>query len=146
MKTIPFVTATIALAALLAFAAPSAEAQGRPVGGGPRIILPSHSNHFSREGKHGGFHGVGGGVFVIEREVPVIVEKEVVREKPAESVAAAAPEPPMKPYVLGRNYGSLPGACMKMIEGGASYYYCSGEWYRQVREGRSPLYKAVARP
>lgn len=52
----------------------------------------------------------------------------------------------MTPYVIGNNYDWLPGACMKMIEGGASYYYCRGEWYRQIREGRSPLYWAVARP
>jgi hypothetical protein len=34
---------------------------------------------------------------------------------------------------------------MKMIEDGASYYYCSGEWYRQMGAGRSATYKAVAK-
>ena len=32
---------------------------------------------------------------------------------------------------------------MKLIEEGSSFYYCSGEWYRQVA-ARS--FKAVAKP
>jgi YHS domain-containing protein len=31
---------------------------------------------------------------------------------------------------------------MKMIDGGVSYYHCSGEWYRQV----GGEYRAVAQP
>ena len=106
-----------------------AEAQQR-AGGAPRITLPSHSSHFSWERGHGfkrGFFPI----FVVQREVPVIVEREVVRE-----VAAAPPPPPppapRKPYVIGKSYASLPGGCMKLIEGGASYYHCGGEWYRQT--------------
>jgi hypothetical protein len=44
--------------------------------------------------------------------------------------------------VIGASYASLPGGCMKWIEGGASYYYCGGEWYRQLGK----QYRAVARP
>jgi hypothetical protein len=44
--------------------------------------------------------------------------------------------------VIGASYASLPGGCMKMIEEGASYYYCGGgEWYKQTGK----LYRAVAR-
>ena len=50
-----------------------------------------------------------------------------------------------KPYVIGASYDSLPGSCMKLIEEGVSFYYCSGEWYRQVGEGRGATYRAVAR-
>ena len=32
---------------------------------------------------------------------------------------------------------------MKLIEAGQSFYFCSGEWYRQVG---TRSYKAVARP
>jgi hypothetical protein len=35
---------------------------------------------------------------------------------------------------------------MKMIEDGASYYLCSGEWYRQLGSGSAATYKAVAQP
>ena len=46
--------------------------------------------------------------------------------------------------MIGASYNSLPPeGCMKLIEAGESFYYCSGEWYRQVA-ARS--YKAVARP
>lgn len=133
-------------AATATLAATGVDAQIRPVGGGSRITLPSPSNHFSWERGHGFKHGFPG-VWIVEREVPVIVEKEVVKEVP---VPTPGPSPEgegkkRKPYVVGATYASLPGGCMKMIESGAAYYYCSGEWYRQVREGRSPLYQAVAR-
>jgi hypothetical protein len=81
------------------------------------------------------------GVWVVEREVPVIVEREVpVTPPPAPPLQEEGKnEPPRKPYVIGNTYDSLPAGCMKMIEEGAAYYYCDGEWYRQ--EGKS--YRAV---
>ena len=133
------------MAALPTLAATEAHAQ-QPTGTGLRITLPSHSNHFSWE-RHHGFHG---GVFIVEREVPVIVEREVVREIKAAAppVAVAAPVSPRKPYVIGGTYASLPPqGCMKLIEDGASYYFCGGgEWYRPLGEGRAARYRAVARP
>ena len=123
----------------------SAQAQQRPVPG-LRITIPTHANHFSWE-RHHGFHG---GVFIVEREVPVIVEREVVREvKMANSgtLNRDVPELARKPYVIGGTYASLPPqGCMKMIEDGASYYFCSGEWYRQLGDGRGARYRAIARP
>ena len=139
-------SAAVAVAPVLA--ATSAQAQQRAVGG-PRITIPSHSNHFSWERGHG-FHGGFGGVFIVEREVPVIVEREMVREVPI----TPPPTPPhqgegskRKPYVVGGTYASLPGGCMKMIEDGASYYFCGGgEWYRQTGDGSGAKYRGVARP
>lgn len=146
MKLFRLLAIGAALAALPTLAVAEANAQQRPVGGGPRITLPSHTNHFSWE-RHHGFHG---GVFIVERQVPVIVEREVVRE------VAVTPPPtpphqgegsPRKPYVIGSTYASLPPqGCMKLIEDGASYYFCSGEWYRQLGTGRVAKYRAVARP
>jgi hypothetical protein len=89
------------------------------------------------------FNGIPG-VWVVEREVPVIVEKEVVREVPV-PVAPVPPPVPRKPYVIGASYASLPPSCMKMIEEGVSFYYCDGDWYRQVGSGRSTTYRAVSR-
>lgn len=138
------------MSALLIFAAAEAAAQQPPVGGGPRINLPRHSNHFSWEGRDG-FHGGFGGVWIVEREVPVFIE----RETPPPPAAAPLPEeaqggakaPPRKPYVIGASYASLPGGCMKLIDEGVSYYYCSGgEWYRQIGGGRDARYRAVAKP
>ena len=131
---------TAAMAALL-FAASAAEAQARSPVGGFRGPPPSH---------HGGMHGRHGSAFfipfLVERQAPVVIEREVVREVPVVVEPPPPPSPPRKPYVLGRSYASLPGGCMKMIEGAASYYLCSGEWYRQVGSGRSATYKAVAQP
>ena len=134
------------VSAVLIFAANRAHAQTqqqRPVGGVPRNHIPS-TNHFSWEGGHDGFrdrfHGGFGNVWVVEREVPVVVEKEVVKEVPV-AVEAPAAAPPRKPYVIGASYSSLPGSCMKLIEEGVSFYYCGGDWYRQ--EGKQ--YRAVAR-
>jgi hypothetical protein len=80
----------------------------------------------------------------LEREYVPVIEREVVREIPAEQPAPPTPPPPpRKPYVIGRSYSSLPGTCMKMVEKGAAYFLCNGEWYRQVG---SRQYKAVARP
>ena len=140
------------MAAGLIFAAREASAQDRPVGGVARNNFHSHSNHFSWEGGHGNMHGRfhggfgGGGVWIVDREVPVYVEKEVVVREVPVPVAAPAPAPPREAYVIGKTYASLPPqSCMKLIEEGVSYYYCSGEWYRQVGEGRSASYKAIPR-
>ena len=141
MKTFAIAT----LSALLICASPAA-AQN-PTGRGPIIPIVNGGEFQSRgmDGRHGGhgFRGIGG-VWIVEREVPVIVEREVVREVPV-PVPAEPPPPPRKPYVIGNSYASLPGGCMKLIEEGVSYYYCSGEWYRQVGSGSAATYKAVAR-
>jgi hypothetical protein len=94
-------------------------------------------------GFHRGWgHGFGRG-FVIFEEPRVVHDVVVVHDVAPEPPAPPPPPPPpRKPYVIGRSYASLPGGCMKMIAGGASYYQCSGEWYRQVAGG----YRAVAGP
>jgi hypothetical protein len=136
------------MSAVLILAAREAGAEDRPAGGVPRNHLPS-TNHFSWEGGHDRFrgdrfHGGFTGFWVEDRD-PVVIEREVVHEVP---VAVPAPEPappPREAYVIGKTYASLPGGCMKLIEEGVSFYYCGGEWYQQVGEGRSVMYKAVAR-
>jgi len=145
MKTLHLMAVSAVVSGVLIFAAARVDAQQRAVGGGARNNFPSpvHSNAFSWE-RGSGFHGGFGNVWVVEREVPVIVEREVVREV-AVPVAAPAPAEPRKPYVIGASYASLPGGCMKLIDEGTSFFYCSGEWYRQVGEGRSASYRAVAR-
>lgn len=136
------------MAALPILTAAKADAQQRSAGSGLRINIPSPANHFSWERGHG-FHGIDGGVFIVEREVPVIVEREVVREVPAKlgTPNTDVPKLPRKPYVIGGTYASLPPqGCMKLIEDGASYYFCSGdEWYRQLGAGKAAKYRAVAR-
>ena len=138
MKGLHLLAVSAATAALLIFAASKADAQPRPVGGVPRNNLPS-----SGSGMHGGI----GGVIVVEREVVHVVEREAdAKPAVAEPVTAAVPAPPREPYVIGNSYSSLPSGCMKMIEVDASYYYCSGEWYRQVKGGNDAQYRAVAQP
>ena len=97
---------------------------------------------------HGGGFGHQGFFipYFVERQAPVIIEREVVREVPVVVEPPPPPPPPREPYVIGKSYASLPGGCMKMIEGGASYYLCSGEWYRQVGSSRAATYKAIAQP
>ena len=107
--------------------------------------MPSQNNVRGGTGVPG-FHrfhrGINGNGFFYYEEpqyYPVVVE-QVVHDEPA---APPAPPPePRKPYVLGRTYSSLPGGCGKLIQDGASYYVCSGEWYRQV----GSEYKAVRMP
>jgi len=128
------------LPVLCAFTASAAEAQQRSavMNGAPRG-LPGH---------HRGMHGGRGFFFpfyVAERET-VVVEREVVREVPVAVEPPPPPPPPRKPYKVGDTYDSLPSGCMKMIEGGASYYLCSGEWYQQVGSGGATTYKGVAKP
>ncbi len=134
-----------------------AAAQQRSPAFGPRVTLPSHPSPFG--GSFGGRHGRGHGfpVFVVverpldyARDERVVVIREVVRDAGPPPPSAGADGPPPRsredqrePYMLGKSYASLPGGCMKMIEGGESYYWCSGgEWYRAV----GTRFKAVARP
>ena len=124
-----------ALAAMLTFTASGAEAQQRPIGGGPRNSIPAD----------GRMHGQNRFVlpFVwVEQQDPVIIEKTVVKEVPV--VVKDPPAPPKRePYAVGKSYDTLPPqGCMKLIEDGASYFLCSGEWYQQV----GSKYKAVAKP
>lgn len=133
MKAVHLLMLNAVFAVVLLLAATAAGAQSRAMG--PR--------HWPRPPAHGPFLGQGS-VWVVEREVPVVVEREVIREVPVPAEPAAPPPaPPRKPYAIGASYDSLPGGCMKMIEGGNSYYYCSGgEWYQQI--GRE--YRAVTQP
>lgn len=78
--------------------------------------------------------------YYYEREYVPVYEREVIREVPAP--APEPPPPPRKAYALGEMYDSLPGGCMKMIQGGGAYYNCSGDWYRQV----GSRYQAVRMP
>ena len=125
------------LAAALVMAAPTFAADRPGVGSGFRPPIPvrpsvPHAPILPRD------------FIVYDREV--VVEKQVEVEKKEAPPAPVAPAPPAekrKPYALGNVYGSLPGSCMKMIEDGASYYHCNGEWYQQVAGGQ---YKAVKAP
>ena len=152
MKPLHLLVLSAAVAALPVLAAASAEAQQRTVGG-PRITIPSHSNHFSWERGHHRFRG-GFPVLIVERVLRQAQdEREIVQEAPPTPAAVPLPEQAQggakarKPYVVGGTYASLPGGCMKMIEDGASYYFCGGgEWYRQLGDGSGAKYRAVARP
>ena len=145
MKALHLPGLSAAISALFMFAAGEAGAKQRPVGGGARTIFQSHSNHFAWERGH----GLHGGFLIVEREVPVIIERETPPAPAAvplpDQAQAGAKAAPRKPYVVGGIYASLPAGCMKLIEEGVSYYLCSGEWYRQMGSGSSATYKAVAR-
>jgi hypothetical protein len=92
---------------------------------------------------HGFF--TGNAVLGVEREY--VVEREIIREVPVAAPAPPPPPPPpRKPHVIGRTYSALPGSCMKMIEGGETYFQCSGEWYREVRDTGDGPYVAVRQP
>ena len=151
MKTLHLLAVSAVASAVLIFAASEVDAQARSYG--PRNNFSGHSNLFSWErggGRHHGFHGGFGNVWVVEREVPVYIEVPTPAPPPPADANSGTlnrdvPEIARKPYVIGASYASLPGGCMKMIEEGVSFYYCSGEWYRQVGEGRSASYRAVAR-
>ena len=143
-----------AIAALPVLAAADATAQQRSPAYGPRINLPGsagqyYGGHWGNRRRGGHKRGHFANFIIVEREVPVIVEREVVvREVPVAAPAPSAPPPaPRKPYVVGQSYASLPAGCMKMIAGEASYYWCSGgEWYREMAGGNAAKYKAVAKP
>ena len=140
MKAPHFPGVGVAVALLLTFAASAADAQRGVVIGG----WGSPPRHHGGGHHGGGPHGKRGfqiPYVIVEREPAVIIEREIVREVPV-IVEAPPPPPPRKPYVIGASYASLPGGCMKLIEAGASYYYCSGEWYRQAGN----QYRAVAKP
>jgi hypothetical protein len=112
----------LGVSAALILASSAANAQSRGVGGGfrhlPRPQPPIADGFF-------GFPGV----YVIEHVQ--VIEREIIKEVPA-APPPEPPPPPRKPYKIGELYDSLPSPCMKMIKDGASYYHCSGEWYRQV--------------
>ena len=125
----------LGVAALFAASAAEAQQQRFAIGG------------YSPPGRPGGgFHGHHRGFAVpwIVDDRVVVVEREIVREVPAAPPQPLEPpSPPRKPYVIGASYASLPGGCMKQVEAGGSYFYCSGDWYRQVGKGQ---YKAVREP
>jgi len=109
----------------------------------PTPIPPQGGMRGSRHGFHDGFHrGFRGGDFVFFEEPQVIVEREIVHEIVERPVPAEPPPPPREAYVIGKSYSSLPPGCMKMIEGGVSYYHCSEGWYR-LSHGR---YVAIEQP
>ena len=88
------------------------------------------------------------GFIIVEREVIRTVERETDAKQavvPAAAPEAAAPEP-RKPYVIGSTHSSIPSGCMKLIEGGASYYHCNGEWYQSISSGNNVQYLAVQAP
>ena len=125
----------LGVAALFAASAAAAQQQRFAIGG------------YSPPGRPGGgFHGHRGFAvpWIVDERETVVVEREVVREVPAAPPPPPEPAPPpRKPYVIGASYASLPGGCMKQVEAGGSYFYCSGDWYRQVGKGQ---YKAVREP
>ena len=133
MKSLHLLATSAAMSAAV-FSANAADAQSRGVGGGFRHLPPPPAN-----GPFLGFPGV----YVVERVH--VVDREVVKEVPAPP-PPEPPPPPRKPYVIGVSYSSLPSPCMKMIEDGASYYLCSGEWYRQSGSGSSAQYVAIRKP
>jgi hypothetical protein len=94
----------------------------------------------------GGFHHhrFNGGGFLLVPETEVVHDVVVVHDQPAQPPEPPPPPPaPKEPWVMGRTYASLPGGCMKMVEKAAAYFYCGGEWYRQVGQSQ---YRAVGKP
>ena len=111
----------------------------------PTPIAPQTGLRGPGGGARGGHfhHGFGTGGFFLYDQPYVVHDVVVVHDQPAaQPVAVEPPPPPREPWVLGRTYASLPGGCMKMIEGGGTYFLCSGDWYREV--GRQ--YQAVEMP
>ena len=126
----------LAFSALAILASSAVKAQPAGVGGGFRHLPPPPI-------ANGPFLGWPG-VYVVERETIHVIEREVVKEVPV--APPEPPPPPRKPYVIGASYDTLPAGCMKMIQDGASYYLCSGEWYRQTGSDSGVKYKAVRAP
>ena len=136
----PHLLALGAATAVLIFAASGAEAQQGSIGGGPRNPFPGNGG-----GMHGN-HVLFVPFYYVERQAPVVIEREIVREVPVVAEPPPPKPPPREPYVIGKSYASLPpSGCMKLIEDAVSYYMCSGEWYRQVGNGSAVTYKAVAK-
>jgi hypothetical protein len=158
MKALRLPAAAAAIFALLALAPAGALAQVLPGGGlaGPLYPQPGSGSLYptpippqgavrgARGGFHRGGHGSFNNGFIFYEEPEVVHDVIVVHDQPAAAPEPAEqPSPPRERYVIGKSYDSLPGGCMKMVEGGASYFLCSGDWYREV--GRA-LYKAVGSP
>ena len=107
-------------------------------------------------GDHDGHHGRGGIIFVGPYGDPYGYPYGYPYDGPFDDgyglddgllgppAAALPPAPPRLPYILGNRYDALPGGgCLTMIAGGAAYYDCGGEWYRQVGPAQ---YMAVTQP
>lgn len=113
----------------------------------PSPMPPQTGGRGSRDGSHRGgrHHGFSPG-FILYAEPVVVHDIVVVYDQPPEPPQPPpAPPPPPKPrepYVIGRTYKTLPGGCLKMVQGGASYFRCGGGWYRQV----GSRYRAVKMP
>ena len=126
--------ACFAIAMTAVLAATGAHA-GVPIGGYRSLPPPP-----PMVGPPGGF----GGFWIYDQPEVTVIEREVVREVPAPP--PAPPPTPREPYVLGKSYASLPGGCMKMLSGSASYFNCGGLWYRQVGSAGASRYVAVEMP
>jgi hypothetical protein len=135
LKAFHLTAVSAAMCALLALAPSPAAAQH-----------PTITPHYApppNQGRMHGFHRFPRGFFVDREYVPVYVGDDARDDTPPPAAVPPPPPPaPRKPYVIGRSYSSLPDGCLKLIQDGASYYGCSGEWYRQVGGG----YQAVAQP
>lgn len=146
-----------AIAGLLVLAPAGASAQVLPGGNiaGPLYPQPGSGSLYPTPippqtgvrgpGRGGGHfhHGFGTGGFFLYDEPYVVHDVVYVHDQPAPQPVAVEPPPaPREAYVLGRTYASLPGGCMKMVEGGESYFLCSGDWYRKV----GTEYRAVEMP
>ena len=135
MKGRHLLAISAAMSALPIIAAAEADAQQSPVGGGPRITPPVPRDRVRD-------------VIIVEKEVTQTVEPETdAKQAVAPPAAPVAPVPePRKPYAIGNTYSSIPSGCMKLIENGASYYHCNGEWYQSVSSGNGGQYLAVRGP
>ena len=169
VKALRLSAVSAAICALLALLPAGALAQVGTIGGVLPPVIPGPGNgslyptpippQSGISGMHGvpGFHptpgvhghghghfrrGLNGGFIWVEDYVPVVVE-EAAQEAPAAPPPPAPPPEPRKPYVLGHVYDSLPGGCLKLLQDGASYFQCSGRWYREVGDEQ---YKAVRMP
>jgi len=120
-----------------------------PSGGSlfPTPMPPQNGGRGSRGDLRGGLHGggrergfIGGGGVIFYEEPQVVHDVVVVHDQP--EPPPPPPPPPRDPYVVGRTYRSLPGSCLKMIQGSGSYFHCGEGWYRQV----GSLYRAVGMP
>ena len=152
MKGLHLLMLNGALSAMLILAASQSVAQDQSAGAGPRNPIPSGGGQTGPGGATG--VGTGGGhfgrarvndVFLVEEQVIEVVEPKEEEAKPAPPPAAPPAAEPEKrePFKIGNSYDTLPPGCMKMIQEGASYYFCSGgEWYQRV-EGK---YLAVEQP
>lgn len=154
MKGLYLLALNAALSAMLILAASQTEAQDRPAGAGPRNPIPSGGGQTGGQMGSGGATGVGSGgdfgrervndVFLVEEQVVQVVEPKEEEKQAAPAAAPVAEPEKREPYAVGKSYSSLPPGCMKLIQDGASYYFCGGgEWYQAVGGGQ---YMAVAQP